>query len=102
MITYTEILQIKRSHQSARPTLQNPAWWNTHHDLDKALNYIYQLQDLLNSAMAIANRKGEDTAWIRFQDRLVDVGISGITARTFKRLPSDDEDNVNDSNQTKN
>lgn len=48
-----------------------------------------ELIDLLTSARAIAERKGEDTNWERFSARLAGVGIGSVTAKTFRVLPSD-------------
>ena len=48
-----------------------------------------KLEGLLESARAIANRRGEDTAWERFDASIAEAGISRITARTYKVLPSD-------------
>lgn len=50
-----------------------------------------ELQDLLSSARCIAQRRGVDTAWERFDARLESAGITGITAKTFRVLPSDVE-----------
>ena len=52
-----------------------------------------ELEDLLTSAHAIATRKGEGTAWVRFSERLLDAGIGSITPKTFRVLPSDTEPN---------
>ena len=52
-----------------------------------------ELEDLLSSARAIAFRDGEDTNWKRFDERLALAGISHHTAKTFRILPSDLEDN---------
>jgi len=52
-----------------------------------------ELRDLLTSARAIAERKGADTAWERFSQRLADAGIGSMTAKVFKVLPSDLEVN---------
>ncbi len=49
------------------------------------------LEDLLSSAYTIANRKGIDTHWFRFAAQLHINGISQVTAKTFKILPSDPE-----------
>jgi hypothetical protein len=50
-----------------------------------------ELEELLRSAACIAARKGESTAWDRFAASLAEAGISPITARTYRVLPSDDE-----------
>lgn len=56
-----------------------------------------ELEDLLVSAREIASRKGVDTAWERFDNRLKEAGIGNITAKTFKILPDDPvEDNILD------
>ena len=47
------------------------------------------LEDLLTSARAIAERRGQDTAWERFSERLGECGIGSITAKTFRVLPGD-------------
>lgn len=49
------------------------------------------LEDLLRSACAIADRKGEDTAWERFAASVHALGLTGVTARTYRVLPSDIE-----------
>lgn len=49
-----------------------------------------ELEDLLVSARAIAERKGVDTAWVRFSERLGKAGIGCITAKTFRVLESDE------------
>jgi hypothetical protein len=48
-----------------------------------------ELEDLLASARCIAQRKGIDTAWERFDSRLAAMGISSVSAKPFKILPSD-------------
>lgn len=55
-----------------------------------------ELEDLLISANAIAQRRGKDTAWARFSHRLADAGIGAVTPRTFRVLPSDTESSLND------
>ena len=50
-----------------------------------------ELENLLRSACAIADRKGTDTAWERFGNSIRKVGLNGITARTYRVLPSDTE-----------
>lgn len=52
---------------------------------------VVELEDLLSSAYNIANRNGKDTHWLRFSGKLHAHGISPVTAKTFKILPSDDE-----------
>lgn len=48
-----------------------------------------ELEELLRSACAIADRKGERTAWDRFGDSIRKVGLNGITARTYRILADD-------------
>ena len=50
-----------------------------------------ELEDLLRSACAIAERKGEGTAWERFLASAAELGINGVTARTYRVLPSDEK-----------
>lgn len=53
-----------------------------------------ELEDLLISARAIAEREGAETAWARFSKRLADAGIGSVTPKTFKILPSDVEEDA--------
>jgi hypothetical protein len=48
-----------------------------------------ELEELLRSACAIAERKGAGTAWDRFAASVRSVGLNGITARTYRVLPTD-------------
>lgn len=50
-----------------------------------------ELEELLRSACAIADRRGADTAWERFAASVHAVGLTGVTARTYRVLPSDTE-----------
>ncbi len=51
------------------------------------------LEELLRSACAIAERQGSSTAWDRFVASVHAVGLNGVTARTYRVLPSDHDDN---------
>lgn len=48
-----------------------------------------ELEDLLRSACAIAERQGEGTHWERFVASVNKAGLNGVTARTYRVLPSD-------------
>lgn len=48
-----------------------------------------ELEDLLTSARCIAQRKGVDTHWERFDAQIAKAGIGSVTAKVFKVLPSD-------------
>ena len=48
------------------------------------------LVELLQSARAIAQRKGEGTAWKRFDAAIAKEGIGSVTPRTFRILGDDD------------
>ena len=48
------------------------------------------LAELLRSACAIAERQGAGTAWDRFLASALTLGINGVTARTYRVLPSDE------------
>ena len=48
------------------------------------------LVDLIRSARAIAQRKGEGTAWGRFDAALAKTGIGSVTPKTFRILGDDD------------
>ncbi len=47
------------------------------------------LEELVRSACAIAERKGEGTAWDRFLASAERFGLNDTTARTFCVLPYD-------------
>lgn len=53
------------------------------------MNRIVELEDLLRSARCIAQRKGEGTAWDRFDASIATLGIGSITARVYTVLPDD-------------
>lgn len=48
---------------------------------------VHELEELVRSACAIAERKGEGTAWDRFLASAHQLGLNGITARTYRILP---------------
>jgi hypothetical protein len=57
----------------------------------KTAQLIEQMRELLRSAHAIADRKGEGTHWERFASSIAALGIGPVTARTYRILPSDTE-----------
>ena len=61
-------------------------------EIERLRGEVSEFRDLLSSAHAIAERGGVDTHWQRFSMRLATAGISAITARTFRILPSDKEE----------
>lgn len=58
-------------------------------EIERLRKRVAELSDLLTSARAIAERKGDSTHWERFSTRLGEAGIGSITARTFRVLQSD-------------
>ena len=50
---------------------------------------IEEFEALLQSAHLIARRKGANTHWERFAQSIANAGVSYLTARTYKILPSD-------------
>jgi len=48
-----------------------------------------ELEDVLTSARAIAERQGENTNWEIFSKRIAGLGIGYITAKVFKMPPLD-------------
>jgi hypothetical protein len=48
-----------------------------------------ELEELLQSARAIAQRRGADTAWERFDESVAKAGVGSVTARVYRILPSD-------------
>lgn len=49
-------------------------------------NREQEMEDLLRSACAIADRHGVQTAWERFGNSIRKLGLNGITARTYRDL----------------
>lgn len=45
-----------------------------------------ELEELLRSACAIAERKGHGTHWGRFIQSVKKLGLNGVTARTYRLL----------------
>lgn len=60
--------------------------------LRDAANRIVALEMLVRSACAIAERKGEGTAWNRYLASARELGLNGITARTYRVLSGDPVD----------
>lgn len=56
---------------------------------DKSGEREQQLEELVRSACAIADRRGAETAWDRFTASAKSLGLNGVTARTYRILPSD-------------
>lgn len=48
-----------------------------------------EMKQLLHSACAIAERRGEDVNWDRFIASIRKLGINGITPRAYRVLKSD-------------
>lgn len=53
------------------------------------LERIAEMEHLLSSARCIAQRQGARTNWERFDESIAKLGISPITARTYKTLTID-------------
>ena len=49
-----------------------------------------ELEELVRSACAIADRKGEGTHWERYIKSANALGLNSVTARTYRVLPSDE------------
>lgn len=62
-------------------------------NMESLHNRIKELEDVLSSAMAIAERDGVGTHWKRFADRIRQLGVGSVTPKTFRILPSDIEEN---------
>lgn len=60
-------------------------------EIERLRKRTHELEDLLRSACCIAERKGERTAWERFEASIRNLGLNPITARTYRILPSDEE-----------
>lgn len=71
----------------------NPADEDEHgecrHEIEQLNALIVELKDVLSSARAICQRRGADTAWERFDERIASFGVGAVTAKVFKVLPSD-------------
>jgi len=78
------------SNDAVKRGLSNDQIWAIWQAGLSAKSRELELEDLLISARAIAERKGEGTAWKRFSERLQKAGIGSVTARTFRVLPSDE------------
>lgn len=59
--------------------------------LRDAASRMDELEQLVRSACAIAERKGAGTAWDRYLASAAKLGLNGITARTYRVLPHEME-----------
>lgn len=59
---------------------------------DRLRKRCSELEELLRSAICIAHRRGDGTAWNRFIASGHRLGLNGVTARTYRRLPDDGDD----------
>jgi len=59
-----------------------------HARISACLEKEKETQELLQSAKCIADRGGKDTEWCSFSASLQAIGISGITARTYRSFDS--------------
>jgi len=50
-----------------------------------------EFEQLLHSAKCIADREGKETNWCAFSESLHKIGISGVTARTYRVAPNPTE-----------
>jgi hypothetical protein len=60
-------------------------------DMMTQQNREEELAQLLQSACAIALREGEETHWGRFLASARQLGITGVTARTYRLLEGEDK-----------
>ena len=61
-----------------------PAMIDLHARIAVCLDAEKEIEQLLHSAKCIADREGRDTNWSAFAASLQKIGISGITARTYR------------------
>lgn len=74
--------------------VSNPARRSTLRECADALRMLLsiphdrerEMEELLRSACAIADRHGAETAWGRFGDSIRKIGLNGVTARTYRDL----------------
>ena len=62
--------------------------------LRDAAERMTELEELVRSACAIADREGANTAWDRYKASAAKLHLNGITARVYQVLPDDDEENT--------
>lgn len=60
--------------------------------LRDAADRMAELEELVQSACAIAERRGADTAWGRFKESAAKLHLNGVTARIYRLLPDDPRD----------
>lgn len=58
-------------------------------DAATQLDRVKEMEELIRSACAIADRRGAGTAWDRFSASAAKLGLNGVTARTYRALPDD-------------
>lgn len=84
---YIDLLFLELS-QVTQATTKKEAMLKAH--ITELCAEVSELHDLLTSARAIVARRGEDTAWGRFDERLRQAGIGNITPKTFRVLEGDE------------
>lgn len=67
-----------------------PAMTDLHARIAACLEAEKEIEQLLHSAKCIADREGKDTNWGAFAASLQKIGISGITARTYRAFEAND------------
>lgn len=55
----------------------------------EAIAVLDEMRELLRSALCIAERQGEQTNWEGFAASIRKLGLTGITARTYRQLETD-------------
>lgn len=77
----------KLANQAAENFLDNLMKISPSHK-DKKTQHS-QIEELLRSACAIAERRGKNTDWSGFVESVKKVGLNGITARTYRVVHSE-------------
>lgn len=87
-------IQAKASEAVNREPLSAVEFAATLDSIDKLLRErlerdLAEARDLLRSACCIAERKGARTNWERFIVSVNELGLNGVTARTYRLLDGD-------------
>jgi len=96
-----ECVPVEFARQLERENTQLRERCKSYADREDSIRYLHSrnrelesagatLVDLIRSARAIAQRKGDGTAWGRFDAALAKTGIGSVTPKTFRILSDDD------------
>jgi hypothetical protein len=76
--------------KSLMPDYSPPAEYTAMHTRGvESMKVLDEMTNLLRSALCICEREGTSTNWAGFADSIRKLGLSGVTARTYRQANVD-------------